>query len=373
MRPAASGCWATWGFGRKLAQGKGVTALFAGPSGTGKTMAAEVIAGELGLDLYKIDLAGVVSKYIGETEKNLDRIFAAAEDANAILFFDEADALFGKRSEVRDAHDRYANIEIAYLLQKMEEYDGVAILATNLRSNLDEAFVRRLAFTVHFPFPDEADRRRIWRGIWPAATPLAADVDLDFLAAQFKLSGGNIKNIALAAAFLAAADGRPVAMAPPAARHPARVPEAGQDAGRGRIDRRPSRVGRHRSTPEGGAGMSKAGAQHTQTTTPARQAETHPKGPAGGAGAPGAVGTILRLQQTAGNRAVSGLVGRARRRRRGAEGTCPVCGRKGHGRCPGAATTRRPPTDAPPRPPLLPLPWPCRPARNKRPPPSAIR
>jgi AAA+ superfamily predicted ATPase len=200
-----------WGFDNKLALGKGVNALFAGPSGTGKTMAAEVIANELGLDLYKIDLAGVVSKYIGETEKNLDRIFGAAENANAILFFDEADALFGKRSEVRDSHDRYANIEISYLLQKMEAYEGVAILATNLRANLDEAFVRRLAFTVHFPFPDEASRGRIWAGIWPAATPLAGDVDLAFLARQFKLSGGNIKNVALAAAFLAAGDGEIVA------------------------------------------------------------------------------------------------------------------------------------------------------------------
>jgi AAA+ superfamily predicted ATPase len=202
-----------WGFDRKLSQGKGVNALFAGPSGTGKTMAAEIIANELGLDLYKIDLSGVVSKYIGETEKNLDRIFRAAEHANAILFFDEADALFGKRSEVRDSHDRYANIEISYLLQKMESYDGIAILATNLRQNLDDAFVRRLAFTVHFPFPDEASRRHVWAGIWPDETPLAADVDLDFLARQFKLSGGNIKNIALAAAFLAAEDGGRVTMA----------------------------------------------------------------------------------------------------------------------------------------------------------------
>jgi SpoVK/Ycf46/Vps4 family AAA+-type ATPase len=183
-------------------------------------MAAEVIANALGVDLYKIDLAGVVSKYIGETEKNLDRIFSAAENANAILFFDEADALFGKRSEVHDAHDRYANIEISYLLQKMEEYDGIAILATNLRQNLDEAFVRRLAFTVHFPFPDEQSRRRIWQGIWPAALPLANSsvdsmqaVDLDFMARQFKLSGGNIRNIALAASFLAAHDGRVVSMA----------------------------------------------------------------------------------------------------------------------------------------------------------------
>ena len=154
----------------------------------------------------------MVSKYIGETEKNLDRIFTAAEHANAILFFDEADALFGKRSEVRDSHDRYANIEIAYLLQKMEQYEGIAILATNLRGNLDESFTRRLSFTIHFPFPDEAARLRIWQGIWPAETPLAADVDLDPLARRFRLSGGNIKNVALAAAFLAADDGGPVHM-----------------------------------------------------------------------------------------------------------------------------------------------------------------
>jgi AAA+ superfamily predicted ATPase len=201
-----------WGFDRKLSAGKGVHALFAGPSGTGKTMAAEILANALGLDLYKIDLSGVVSKYIGETEKNLDRIFRAAEDANAILFFDEADALFGKRSEVRDSHDRYANIEISYLLQKMEQYAGIAILATNLRGNLDESFTRRRSFAVYFPFPDEASRRRIWAGIWPSETPMADDVDLDFLTRQFKLSGGNIKNIALAAAFLAATDSSPVGM-----------------------------------------------------------------------------------------------------------------------------------------------------------------
>lgn len=199
-----------WGFNKKLSIGKGINALFAGPSGTGKTMAAEIIASELGLDLYKIDLAGVVSKYIGETEKNLDRIFYAAENANAILFFDEADALFGKRSAVRDSHDRYANIEISYLLQKMEEYEGIAILASNLRQNLDESFVRRMAFTVHFPFPDDASRQRIWAGIWPSEIPLADDLNFGLLAHQFKLSGGNIKNIALAAAFLAAKDGGPV-------------------------------------------------------------------------------------------------------------------------------------------------------------------
>jgi ATP-dependent 26S proteasome regulatory subunit len=199
-----------WGFGAWLSRGKGVNALFSGPAGTGKTMAAEVVAAELGLDLFRVELAGVVSKYIGETEKNLDRIFEAASATDGIVFFDEADALFGKRSEVRDSHDRYANIEISYLLQKMEEYEGVAILSTNLRGNLDQAFVRRLAFTVHFPFPDEQSRRAIWQRAWPRETPLGADLDLDFLAGQFLLSGGNIKNVALAAAFLAAGAGEAV-------------------------------------------------------------------------------------------------------------------------------------------------------------------
>ena len=201
-----------WGFDRKLSSGKGVNALFAGTSGTGKTMAAEVIANELGLELYKVDLAGVVSKYIGETEKNLERIFEAAEQANAILFFDEADALFGKRSEVHDAHDRYANIEVAYLLQRMEQYEGISLLATNLRQNMDEAFVRRLAFIVQFPFPSAESRLRIWKGIWPREISLGDDVNLEQLASQFKLSGGNIKNIAFAAAFHAAADGGGVSM-----------------------------------------------------------------------------------------------------------------------------------------------------------------
>ena len=201
-----------WGFDRKLSLGKGLNILFAGPSGTGKTMAAEIIANALGLDLYKIDLSTVVSKYIGETEKNLARIFAEAETSNAILFFDEADALFGKRSEVRDSHDRYANIEISYLLQKMEEYEGVVILATNLRKNMDDAFVRRMHSTVEFPFPDEADRHRIWEKIWPDDTPRSPDMDVDFMARRFEIAGGNIRNIALAAAFLAADDGRVVGM-----------------------------------------------------------------------------------------------------------------------------------------------------------------
>jgi SpoVK/Ycf46/Vps4 family AAA+-type ATPase len=170
------------------------------------------MAGELGLDLYKMDLSLLVSKYIGETEKNLARIFSEAETSNAILFFDEADALFGKRSEVRDSHDRYANIEVGYLLQRMEEYDGVVILATNFRKNMDEAFVRRIHFTVEFPFPNVADRRRIWQSIWPEPAPLDGGVDLDLLAERYELTGGSIKNIALAAAFLAAEDGGVVDM-----------------------------------------------------------------------------------------------------------------------------------------------------------------
>ncbi|HJQ82468.1 MAG TPA: ATP-binding protein [Candidatus Binatia bacterium] len=196
-----------WGFGRKLSLGKGLNVLFSGPPGTGKTMAAEVIASELGLELFKIDLSQVVSKYIGETEKNLSAVFAEARSGNAILFFDEADALFGKRSEVRDAHDRYANIEIAFLLQKIEEYEGIAILATNLRQHLDEAFTRRLTFAVDFPFPDEPHRRLIWNAVWPRQAPLSTTLDLDFMARQFKLAGGSIKNVAVAAAFLAAEQG----------------------------------------------------------------------------------------------------------------------------------------------------------------------
>lgn len=201
-----------WGVGDKLASSRGVTVLFAGPPGTGKTMAAEVISGELGLDLYKIDLSTVVSKYIGETEKNLERIFNEAETSNAILFFDEADSLFGKRSEVKDSHDRYANIEISYLLQRMEAYDGVTMLATNLRANLDEAFTRRLQFAVDFPFPEEADRLRIWKTLFPVDVPCSPDVDLSILARRFRIAGGNIRNIIVNAAFLAAADGGTVGM-----------------------------------------------------------------------------------------------------------------------------------------------------------------
>lgn len=196
--------WEQWGFGRKYSTGLGLNVLFSGPPGTGKTMAAEVLANQLQLDLYKIDLSQIVSKYIGETEKNLQRIFAEAETSNAILFFDEADALFGKRSEVKDAHDRYANIETAFLLQKMEEYDGLSILATNLKNNLDEAFTRRLRFIVDFPFPEELHREEIWRRQLPESAPRGSDLDFSFLARNFRISGGQIKNIILSAAFLAA-------------------------------------------------------------------------------------------------------------------------------------------------------------------------
>jgi SpoVK/Ycf46/Vps4 family AAA+-type ATPase len=190
----------------------GLKVLFSGSSGTGKTMTASVIANDLGLDLYKIDLQGVVSKYIGETEKNLERIFRAAYCSNAILFFDEADALFGKRSEVKDAHDRYANIEVSYLLQKMEDFDGVVILASNWSKNIDDAFARRMQYVVDFPLPDEAQRARLWQGMLPAELPLGDDIDVGFMAKQFTVAGGDIKNVALDAAFLAAQNGQVVTM-----------------------------------------------------------------------------------------------------------------------------------------------------------------
>ncbi|WP_413199270.1 AAA family ATPase [Nostoc piscinale] len=199
-----------WGFGNKGGRGLGISALFAGASGTGKTMAAEVIANELRLDLYRIDLSQVVSKYIGETEKNLRRVFDAAEAGGAILLFDEADALFGKRSEVKDSHDRHANIEVGYLLQRMESYRGLAILTTNLKASLDQAFLRRIRFIVQFPFPDVTQRNEIWQRIFPQQTPTQ---DLDFSKlAKLNVSGGNIRNIALNAAFLAADAGEAVEM-----------------------------------------------------------------------------------------------------------------------------------------------------------------
>ena len=193
-------------------RGTGITALFAGDSGTGKTMSAEVIAGDLGIDLYIVNLATVVDKYIGETEKNLDRIFAEAADVNGILLFDEADALFGQRSEVRDSHDRYANIEVAYLLQRMESFDGLAVLSTNLRANIDEAFMRRLDAVVDFPMPDVDQRRQLWERCLAPLTR-ADDVDLAFCASAFELSGGNIRSIAITIGYRVAGDGRPATMA----------------------------------------------------------------------------------------------------------------------------------------------------------------
>ena len=199
-----------WGFGQKMSRGLGISALFSGESGTGKTMAAEVIAHELRMNLYRIDLSAVISKYIGETEKNLRRLFDAAENGGAILFFDEADALFGKRSEVSDSHDRYANIEINYLLQRMEAYRGLAILATNMKSALDTAFLRRLRFIVRFPFPGVAERKAIWRKVFPDSVPKVG-LDYDRLA-RLNVTGGHIHNVAINSAFLAARSGLPVSM-----------------------------------------------------------------------------------------------------------------------------------------------------------------
>jgi hypothetical protein len=216
LRQLASQVWhrmkvhESWGFSSKGHRGLGISALFCGDSGTGKTLAAEVLAHELGLDLYRIDLASVVSKYIGETERNLKQIFDAAEEGGVLLLFDEADALFGKRGEVKDSHDRYANIEVGYLLQRMETYQGLAILTTNLKSSLDRAFQRRLRFTVTFPFPDAAQREAIWSKVFPSATP-TRNLNLKKLS-QLNIAGGNIRNIALNAAFLAAHAGTPVEM-----------------------------------------------------------------------------------------------------------------------------------------------------------------
>ena len=200
-----------WGFGDTGARGLGITALFAGESGTGKTMAAEAIAQALSLDLYRVEVSAVVSKYIGETEKNLRRVFAAAEAGGGVLLFDEADTLFGKRSEVKDAHDRYANMEVGYLLQLMESYSGITILTTNIDDGLDTAFMRRLRFMVQFPLPGQAERQRIWEGIFPPATPTEG---IDHAAlGRLSLTGGNIRNIAIGASLRAAAAGAPVGMA----------------------------------------------------------------------------------------------------------------------------------------------------------------
>ena len=199
-----------WGFAARGRRGLGISALFAGASGTGKTLAAEVLAKELRLDLFRIDLSAVVSKYIGESEKNLKQVFDAAEEGGVVLLFDEADALFGKRAEVKDSHDRYANIEVSYLLQRMESFQGIAVLTSNLKSSLDKAFQRRLRFTVDFPFPGPQEREAIWRKVFPAAAP-ASGLNLKRLA-QLNMTGGNIRNIALNAAFLAAEAGTPIEM-----------------------------------------------------------------------------------------------------------------------------------------------------------------
>lgn len=201
-----------WGFDKKIAYGRGLSILFAGAPGTGKTMCAQVIANELNMEMYKINISQIVSKYIGETEKNLQAVFDEAKRSNCVLFFDECDAIFGKRSDVKDAHDRNANVEVAYLLQRIEEHDGVCIMATNLIGNIDAAFMRRITYVVHFPFPDAAMRKEIYLRTMPDSAPLGDDIDWEFLAEKFVLSGGHIKNIVLSAAFLAALENKPIGM-----------------------------------------------------------------------------------------------------------------------------------------------------------------
>lgn len=203
----------TWGLRPGGGRGRGVSALFAGESGTGKTLAAEVIARELGMDLFVAELSALVDKYVGETEKNLERLFGYAERTNALLLFDEADAIFGKRSETKDAHDRYANMESSYLLQRLESFDGVAVLTTNLRGNIDDAFTRRFDIVTHFPFPDSGLRRQLWQGCLSGDVPLSGDIDLAPVADRFELSGGSIRAAATTAAYLAAAARRPVGQA----------------------------------------------------------------------------------------------------------------------------------------------------------------
>ena len=199
-----------WGY--PTIPSRGVVALFAGPPGTGKTLAAEIIAGSLGLDLFKLDLSSVVSKYIGETEQNLEQIFDAAAAGNAVLFFDEADSLFGKRSEVKDARDRYANIEVSYLLQRLEAHDGLIVLATNREKDIDEAFMRRIHVRIEMSLPAPEERLRLWKQSFPASAPLAKDIDFDLLAAKFEIAGGSIRNVATTAAFIAAANGSKITM-----------------------------------------------------------------------------------------------------------------------------------------------------------------
>lgn len=201
-----------WGFNKKLSYGRGLSMLFAGPPGTGKTMAAQVIANELSLELYKIDLSQIVSKYIGETEKNLAIIFDEAKESNSILFLDETDALLGKRSEVKDSHDKYANLETSFLLQKMEEYEGITIMTTNYLENIDEAFIRRITYITHFPFPDKYLREKIWKNIFPEETPIDTNIDYEYLAHKFELSGGSIKNIAVTSAFEAVQNNEIISM-----------------------------------------------------------------------------------------------------------------------------------------------------------------
>lgn len=199
-----------WGVGQKLVSGRGISALFTGVPGTGKTLSAQVIAGELGLELYRVDLSTIVSKYIGETEKNLERIFTEAQNSNVILFFDEADSLFGRRSEVSDAHDRYANIEVGYLLQRIETYDGIVLMATNLGANLDEAFARRIHFIIDFPFPDEETRLRLWKLLLPDNIEKDPDIDLIPFASAYKIAGGNIRNAVVWAIYESADNKRPL-------------------------------------------------------------------------------------------------------------------------------------------------------------------
>ena len=199
-----------WGFFEKMPYGRGLSALFYGPPGTGKTMAVQVIAKDLGLDLYRVDLSRMVSKYIGETEKNISALFEKAKHMNVVLFFDEADSFFSRRSEVKDANDRSANAEVAHLLQKLEEYEGITILATNLKDNIDDAFKRRIRFMVNFRFPSAETRRKLWNSLIPEAAPRSRDLDLDFFADQFELSGSQIKEVLLNAAYIAAAMGEPL-------------------------------------------------------------------------------------------------------------------------------------------------------------------